>query len=237
VTEVLEPRMFRAELRAKVRRSVRVEPVLAGSPPDGFTVVGNPRVSPEEVEIVGPADLVGAVQSLHLYDLDLSKVRGMVVTKRGVDLGSLPRVAASPTEVEVIVTVEPIAEARFPAVPVRVETGRRGVRATVAPSTVSVLVSGPSSVVSLLRGEALALTIDGSDVPAGSYSYRTDIVGVNRVALMPVSSPGAGGVPGADAPHRAATLTLPPEVQVVEIVPSYFSLVIERGSGRARASN
>lgn len=237
VTEVLEPRMFRAELRAKARRSVRVEPVLAGNPPDGFTVVGSPRVSPEEVEIVGPADVIASIHSLRLLDLDLSKMRGMVVTKRRVDLSSFARVECAPSDVEVIVTVEPIAEARFPAVPVRVDTGRRGMRTTVAPSTVSVLVSGPSSVVSILSGDDLVLSIEGSDAAPGSYSYRTDIVGVNRVALLPVAEPSTAGSPGDEAPHRAATLALPPQVQVVEIVPSYFSLVIERGAPRGRTAS
>ncbi|MFN0149911.1 MAG: CdaR family protein [bacterium] len=235
VSEVLEPRMLRVEVAKLLRRRVRIEPVLTGSPPEGFTIVGSPRVSPEEIELVGPEEIVKPLTKALLADVDLSKMKGMAVLRRRVMLAGLPKVIAEPEEVEVILTVEPIARVRFPSVPVRVESADRGVRASVVPSAVSMTLAGPSSVVARLEDEGIALTIDARRLDTGAHPYRTDIVAANRIVFLPIGSDSLEAA-GRDAAalHRTATVKLPPQVEIVEILPSYFSVVVERGSSRTR---
>lgn len=235
VSEVLEPRMLRVEVAERLRRQVRVEPVLTGAPPAGFTIVGNPRVSPEEVELIGPEEIVGPVTKALLADVELSKLKGMAVLRRRVLLVGLPKVTAEPEEVEVILTVEPIARVRFPAVPVSVEGADRGERASIVPSAVSMTLAGPSSVVSRLREEGIEVAIDARRLDIGAHPYRTDIVAANRIVFLPIGADSLEAA-GHDAAtlHRTAKVTLPPQVEIVEILPSYFSVVVERGSARTR---
>jgi hypothetical protein len=98
-------------------------------------------------------------------------------------------------------------------------------------------LAGPSSAVAQLRPDELALTIEGQRLEVGTHAYRTDIVGANRIVFLPVgpdsAGASAGGGSGGAARHRTATIALPPQLEIREITPSYFSLVVERGSSRA----
>lgn len=95
VEEIVEPRMLRLEVRHRGRRKAPVEAVLSGSLPPGFTVVGSPRVTPAEVEITGPQNVLEGISSLLLEDVDLSRARGPIVVRRAVKLAGLPKATAS----------------------------------------------------------------------------------------------------------------------------------------------
>ena len=234
VSEVLEPRTLRVEVRSRARKRVAVEPVLSGKPPEGFTLVGSPRASPDSVDVSGPDELVMPLARVLLEDISLSRIRGVAVHRRKVVLEGLPQVEAEPSEVEVSVTVEPIARVRFPAVAVRVEGADRGSRVSVMPSSLGVTLAGPSSAVSQLRPEELALAIEGHRLEVGTHAYRTNIVGANRIVFLPVGADSAGASAGDGAArHRTGTMALPPQLEIREITPSYFSLVVEPGTGRA----
>ncbi len=228
VREVIVPRLLRVEVDKKARRRVAVEPVLAGTPPAGFTVVGMPGATPDAVDIVGPERVVAGLRSVRLEDLNVSRLRGPVALRRLVDLSTLPMVEATPAEVEVQVAIDRLADARFPRVPVKVALGGRRVRATVTPDAVAVRLSGPESVVSRLEPDSLTLTIDGAGIEPGTYDYRTDLVGENRLLLLPAGEPGGPPSEDSQSAHRTARLSLPPGVRVVEILPSHFSVLVER---------
>jgi hypothetical protein len=231
--EVQEPRMLRVEIAPALRRRVPVEPVLAGNPPEGFAVVGSPALSPAHVEVVGPERMLAPMKSVRLEDVVLSRARAPLSVIRRVALPDTFAVKATPQEIEVRVAIERLTEARFDAVPVRLSPGDARLRGDVTPDAVAVRLSGPASLVAALRADSLALLIDGAGIEAGTYDYRTDIVGANRVLLLPTAE--APARPGREpAAHRSAHLAAPPEIRVLEILPSHFSVVVERAATRRR---
>jgi YbbR domain-containing protein len=237
VREVLAPRMVRAEVDRRARRRVPVEPVLAGAAPDGFTMVASPRVSPDSVDVVGPERSVRHLTSARLEDLDLSRIRGEVHVKRRVDLAGLPMVEAMPSEAQVSVVVERLTELQFASVPVRVRLGEGREPATVTPSAVSVRLSGPTSLITAIDPDTLALLIEGAGLEPGTHAFRTDPVGANRVLLLPADTSGEDGADATPASGtRSARLTAPPSVRIVEIAPSHFSISVERAGARRRPS-
>ena len=237
VREVLAPRMVRAEVDHRTRRRVPVEAVLAGVAPEGFTFVGGPRVFPDSVDVVGPERFVRHITAARLEDLDLSRVRGEARVDRRVDLSGNQLVQAVPAEARVSVTVERITELRFAAVPVRVNLDDGRETASVTPDVVTVRLSGPASLIVGVDPDTLALLIEGSGLPPGTHAFRTDLVGSNRVLLLPadVSADGREAVAPASG-YRSARLAIPPAIRIVDIVPSHFSLSVERTGARRRAS-
>ncbi len=237
VREVLAPRMVRAEVDRRTRRRVPVEPVLAGTAPDGFTMVGSPRVSPDSVDVIGPERSVRQLSAARLEDLDLSRIRGEAHVKRRVDLSGFAMVQAVPSEAQVSVVVERLTELLFASVPVRVRLGDGREPANVTPAVVSVRLTGPTSLITAIDPDTLALVIEGAGLGPGTHAFRTDPVGTNRVLLLPADAAGDGGDEATPASgYRSARLTVPPPIHIVEIVPSHFSISVERAGARRRAS-
>jgi YbbR domain-containing protein len=232
VREVLAPRMVRAEVDRSVRRRVPVEPVLAGSPPEGFTIVGSPRVSPDSVDLTGPERFVKEMAAARLEDLDLARIRGEVNVRKQVDLSSVTSVESVPREVQVSVTVERLAEVRFASIPVhvRIDEGREIVGLT--PGVVSVRLTGPATLVAAITPDTLAFLIEGAGLSPGSHAFRADLVGANRVLLLPTDESGEDD----SVPARPGRVTVPSAVHVVEIVPSHFSIAVERSGAPRRPS-
>lgn len=237
IREVLAPRMVRAEVDRKVRRRVPVEPVLAGSPPQGYTTVGSPRVSPDSVDLVGPERFIGSLSTARLEDLELSRVRGEVNVKRRVDISGTQSIEAIPAEAQVTITVERVTEIELATVPVHVRSAGRNEVVSVTPNVVSVRLSGPASLLTSVSADTLALLIEGAGLTPGNHNFRTDLVGANRVLLLPVdASEGSGSESAARTGYRAARLAIPPAIHIVEIVPSHFSIVVERPGALRRPS-
>jgi hypothetical protein len=155
-----------------VRRSVPVVATAEGEPADGFRLA-HLAATPAVALVDGAKSEVDALTRLSSQPLRIAGARGPV---RGeVGLEPLPRHVRvlEGALVTIDARVEPAIEERVLAgLPVRV-VGLRRLSAVVEPATARLILRGPAGLVSELRPDELALTVEGQLIdkqPPADYS-------------------------------------------------------------------
>src|SRR5919206_4994132 len=142
------PRSVTLHLETVVERDVPVEARFEGELPEGFHRKGV-TVTPERVRVRGPESHVNALERAFTETISLADMRENQPQQQvAVDI---PDHKVTPLDATVSVRVEVVeeqTERRFANVPVRTPSG-----AAAAPSTASVTLRGPRSVVESLRAE------------------------------------------------------------------------------------
>jgi YbbR domain-containing protein len=87
------------------QKRVAVKPRLTGKLPPGFEIA-SVQTKPEELEVAGPEEVMGGVETLFTKPIDLSGVRGDLVQEIGVDLRSLQIHALRQGTVEVEIKIK-----------------------------------------------------------------------------------------------------------------------------------
>jgi YbbR domain-containing protein len=143
---------------------------------------------PIAVQIQGTPDKLVAVDRIETAAIDVSGInsnrsfRVPLLLPDGVSL-------LQPTDATVGITVVALSGTRpFPLVAVQATSVAAGLVAETDPSTVSVVVSGPSATLAALSAADITATVDASGKGAGSY--QADVVlkvpaGVTVVSLQP----------------------------------------------------
>jgi YbbR domain-containing protein len=152
-------------LRADRRtmRRLAVKPDLAGSPALGYTIAES-TVSPDVVEVTGPARLLEELKQVTTEPIDL---RGAAETlQRSVLLERLdPALTFVPDVVRVQVTLEEIQAAReFSSVRIVIPAGATA----VTPSTVDLTIRGPQRLLHNLTLAPDAVQVDVAGLRPGN---------------------------------------------------------------------
>ena len=84
VTEVLDPRTIDIRVEPRLSKRVRVVPRVLGEPAPGHRLGGDPRATPDSVQVTGAASVVTAVDSLLTLPVDISGERARI--QRQVEL-------------------------------------------------------------------------------------------------------------------------------------------------------
>src|SRR5581483_4307022 len=186
---------FQVDRMAKRTLPVRLE--RRGEVPAGFSVAGM-EVSPDKVEVSGPATKLEGLRALATEPLDLANVGpdGSQVYLRV--LSPAENVLVAPSEVLARVDVAPVvAEREFTGVQVALRGAPDGW--AVDPQRVALTVRGPESSVSSLELGAGSVYVDAGELaPPGPHRVRPSVVlpdGVEVVRQVPeeVSLKWSGG--------------------------------------------
>ena len=164
------------------RRRVPVHVALSGRPPAGLRV-GEARVAPESVEVVGPAAEVGAVRVAETVPIDLEGATAGLI-ERDVPLEAPSEyVSFSAGLVHAQVRIEERERTRsFANVAVDVRHGDEAAR--VVPSQVRVIVRGPRSAADALELHPGAVYIDAAGRAPGVYRVAPTVDLPAGVALV-----------------------------------------------------
>jgi len=163
ITEIA-PRSVTLHLEPVVERRIPVEVRFEGEPPEGFRRL-NVAVTPEEVRVNGPESHVQAIEKAYTETISLAGQRDSITLPQvAVDI---PDHKVTPLDPTVAVRVE-IAEEqttrRITNVPARTAAG-----GPVTPSSATVTLRGPRSIVESLRPEDVRIVVeagpDGAPVP------------------------------------------------------------------------
>jgi YbbR domain-containing protein len=150
----ITPRSLTLRLEPVVGREVPVEARFEGALPEGFAR-GAAVVTPDRVRVRGPQSHVAAVERAFTETISLAGRREpLALPQVAVDI---PDHKVVPLDATVSVSVEigeEQTERRLSNVPVRSESG-----GAVSPSTASVTLRGPRSVVDALRPEDVRLVV------------------------------------------------------------------------------
>jgi YbbR domain-containing protein len=218
------------ECDSVLRRTVRLMPVLRGSPAEGYLQVGEASVSPPRVKVEGPERLVREMESLRTVPVSIRDARAPVSREVEVSVGELEGIRLTPDRVTVSVPVEPRESFRLPSVPVLVRgAGTRG-RVSWEPAEVTVEVMGARRIFEELQAADVNLVIDATGLAPGYYEYLLEADTGRWVRLVPFSlgpqiSTGEGSAASRSRELRG-TLPLPEPLTVSSLSPHTFHLLV-----------
>lgn len=176
------PRSVTLRLEPVVVREVEVEARFEGTPPEGFTR-GAVQVNPGRVRVRGPESHVVAIERAHTETISLEGQReSLTLPQLAIDIPDRKVVPLDPNVSVRVEISEVVVERRFNDVPVRSAAGGQ-----TQPSTVTVTLRGPRSVVENLRAEDVRVVVelreDGTTAPRLSLTPEAQ----NRVELVSIS--------------------------------------------------
>ena len=182
----INPAQVTLELERVGHKSVPVHVRLVGRPPPDMQV-GDTKVSPEMVQVTGPASDVEDVHAANTEALDISKA-GAGTIERELPLDSAGEyLSFSATRVAVQVRIEEVPVTReFKRVAVEVHGATHGFR--LAPDTVRLVVRGPKHLMSDLELAAEAVSVDATGQAAGEHTVKPTVdlpAGVQLVSIEP----------------------------------------------------
>jgi YbbR domain-containing protein len=176
------PRSVTLHLETVVERDVPVEARFEGELPEGFHRKGV-TVTPERVRVRGPESHVNALERAFTETISLADMRENQPQQQvAVDI---PDHKVTPLDATVSVRVEVTeeqTERRFTNVPVRTPSG-----AAAAPSTASVTLRGPRSVVESLRPEDVRLVVEPREDGPAPPRLSLPAAAQGRVELVSTS--------------------------------------------------
>ncbi len=193
----------------RIGRTVSIVPNIQGTPAEGYRV-GNSRISPPTITIDGPPDVLAQLIVISTAPIDVTDKReSFSVYDIALNLPDGTRVLERNTinvEVEIIAELQ---QQQIGGVKVNILLDP-GLRATVTPSEIAVVLSGPRERIRQLNAGEVTAQVDLRGRGAGTYDVRPIIskpaelnadpaqqvrVVVERIPATPVVQPTAPPTP------------------------------------------
>jgi YbbR domain-containing protein len=215
----IEPAQINCEIgitRIENSKTLRVDPVIAGSPPAGY-LIGDRSWTPETVLVVGESDVLDALgEFVQTETIDLTGQTSSFSRTVGLVLPEGIQLRSGTTLITVNVEIQPIPTTRqFAEVPVQILNLGAAYIANVAPQSVVVTVEGPEPLVRQLMIEDLRVSIDLQGRGPGTYTGLPATVAILKesvrgaatatlrpgtldvvISLLPTSTPQPAATPG-----------------------------------------
>jgi len=188
ILEVRDPKNLDLEIDRVVERKVKVEPVLAGEPAQGFFAAGQAVSVPDSVSVFGPARVMTGMTAVKTVPLDISGHRSRIEAARAIVCGEPWQLHAVPKEVRVAVEIEGTGAATLSGVPVSFEHEPGFSSVTIDPKTVELRLSGPEHVVAGLTAASMSVVVDARGLPRGIHHLVPEITvpeGVETESVVP----------------------------------------------------
>jgi YbbR domain-containing protein len=169
----VEPVRLRIGIERLARRRIPVKVAVAGEPALGFKA--DAQVSPNEVEVSGPANRVEDLKEIETEPVDIHGANEPLT--RSVLLSySGDFVSFVPDRVEVAVSFQQVMMSRiFENVSVEVRNVRENLRPTLVPSRVELTVRGPQALLHNYRIAAGSVYVDASALDAGRHRVTPQV--------------------------------------------------------------
>jgi YbbR domain-containing protein len=180
----ITPRSLTLHLETVAEREVPVEVRFEGEPPEGFRR-GQIQITPPSVRVRGPESHVAAVERAFTETISLAGQREtLTLPQVAIDIADHKVTPLDPSVAVRVELSEEQTERRFANVPVRSAAG-----GPVAPTTATVTLRGPHSIVESLRPEDVRLVVEVTDngTLAPRLSLPPSIAG--RVELVSTTPP------------------------------------------------
>jgi YbbR domain-containing protein len=212
----INPAVVTLDLERVARKTVPVQLQLDGEPPGGFKIV-SARITPESVEVSGPAGVVKGIESVQTVPLELGEAEEGVVSQELPLEVVNDALSFTVSRVAAEVRIEEV-QVRRELIDVPVEVRNASTPVEVVPPTVKVTVRGPKRMVAALSPGDLQVYADAAagdgvvklaaDIPAPAELIAIDpktgnlrITDATPPAATP--SPRAAGKPASKKSARA----------------------------------
>ncbi len=176
----IEPSRVPVRLERLKRASIPVSLAPVGEPREGYKIL-TMKLSPEKVQVSGPASIVDRLTALETEPIDLTDLAAS--TQKTVGLVRADQLSVKPDLVTVEVAVAPIVTTReFKRLAVEVRNVDRPFQ--LRPPRVNLTVRGPQRVVQGLTLEDGAVYVDGAGHEPGEHIVEAEVALPPGVELM-----------------------------------------------------
>lgn len=168
VTQVTPPTLS-LSLERSARRRLPVVPEIEGEPAPGF-VAGRVLVDPPFVEVTGPESRLNAVREATTEPVSVQGATAEVRDRVTIGVPDAALRLNEPRSATVVVEIVPAPiERSVKGVRVHVRNAARGLRVTVRPSTVTLVVRGRREAIGALDASRLEAFVDVGNLGPGRY--------------------------------------------------------------------
>jgi len=173
----IEPQRIRVEIDRSVRKNLFVEPVISGSPAEGYEITKT-NVNPTAVMVRGPSRVLQDVISIKTDPIAVDGLSKTFQGKMRLDLSTLAAAAVDQTTVDVTIGInlKPV-QSRFSGIVISaLNKPSRDVSITVAPPTATVTLQAHQEQMSGVTPDAIAAYIDARFLTSGSFTLPVRVV-------------------------------------------------------------
>jgi YbbR domain-containing protein len=197
VMSVLSPEEITVRWDRLAEKKVPVVPRIEAIPEDGYTLVGEIRLDPDSILIVGPQSILDSISAVQTEARVLTGLIREIQDKVPLEPVSGGVLHFSERSVRFQTDVQRIGERWMRGIPVRPVNVPEGSQAAVVPSSLSIKLQGGADLLSRIKPEDIQATID--------YSERSRYQGKQLPALI----------------------RIPRDVTFSEVDPRYFQLAVK----------
>ena len=156
-------------------RDIAIQAITIGAPINGYYVTGI-RIIPDLITVRGDPAIIEAMQPIvENNPVSLDGLTSSVVREITLNLppGVTP-VSADP--IQMFISIQALQGSIKVTVPVQIVGLKAGQTATVVPTTIEAILSGPLPVLNLIRiGEDIIVSVDATDLAPGTYQLEPHV--------------------------------------------------------------
>jgi YbbR domain-containing protein len=183
------PSIVTLTFEASATKTVPVNPALDGQPAPGY-LVGRVTASPASIEVVGPESIVRRLTEATTEPVNVDGAMGRVRDTVTIGVPDSTVRLKSPRNAVVVVEIKPAPIAHtVRGVAVILRHLARGVKASVAPASVTVTATGPPGLVAGLAPDHVPAFVDLTGLRRGRYNLPVRIDATSGFSITGIDPP------------------------------------------------
>jgi YbbR domain-containing protein len=188
----VQPNLLNITLSPALTRTLQIQPVLEGKPPEGYQVV-SAKTRPDQITVKGSYSEIAELKFIPTFPLDVSQLTVPTTLAADLDFKNLHLTLQDqePILVDIAVAAR-IINRTFTSIPVAIDS--RALR--LQPAQISVTVSGPWPQVKDLKAEDIKATVDTANLAPGRHRLQVTVTlpaGLTLERLSPETVTGRVG--------------------------------------------
>ena len=196
--KIVDPESIFVELDRFITRKLPVQSQISILPMDGYIQVGEIDIVPDSLIVCGPQSLVNDIDRIITEEKTYRNLVKPISNKIAIVPPKWETVQYSSDQTTFYVDIQRIGEKTVSEIPVQVFGLPKNMKATVIPSSLSVKLQGGVKILSKIKKEDITATID-----------------FQKHTLY-------------DSKKVPAIIKLPPEINLSDVKPAFFELVVEK---------
>jgi len=166
-------RQYKVKVTIEVAKEVKVMPVMQGMPPNGFSILGTPTISPEYVLLKGSKTMLNQISQVYTKPINISGLTESTVFDGELDLQSYKGVVVYDrnNKVKVSVQIEGAIsrQIEIPTTLLQFTNTNSKLKYSANASSIIFKVNGSSNIVNAINEVSLVPTVDVKGLGVGTH--------------------------------------------------------------------
>lgn len=165
VLNIVEPETVKVILTDLVTKKVPVMPEVEIQTMPGYTVVDEIQLTPDSIEVMGPTSEIKNISTIHTENRHFKKIKRDIEDKIRLVNPELPNVKLLSRDVNLTVDIQKLMEKTEYEINVTVINQPPNLKVAVIPSTLSLVLEGPTDLLLNVTKQDIKAYIDYKKVP------------------------------------------------------------------------